>query len=80
MTQLLVPHEDLLRRVRAEYLEMPGLRLTSAQARRLFDLDAATCEIVIDELVSQGFLLRTREGAIVRAHPEVGSERTASVA
>ena len=31
--------EDVLRRVQGEFLEMPGLRLTEAQARRLWNLD-----------------------------------------
>jgi hypothetical protein len=30
---------DALRRVKGEYLEMPGLRLTPAQAQRLWGLD-----------------------------------------
>ena len=29
-------------RIRGEFLEMPGLRLTSAQAARLWHVDAAT--------------------------------------
>jgi hypothetical protein len=33
---------ELLRRIRAEYLEMPGLRLTAPQAQRLFGLDSET--------------------------------------
>jgi hypothetical protein len=37
---------------------MPGLRLTVAQAQRLFGLDAATCEQVIDALVNAAFLHR----------------------
>jgi hypothetical protein len=32
---------ELLVRIRAEYLEMPGLRLTAPQAQRLFGLDTA---------------------------------------
>ena len=35
--------EDVVRRVQGEYLEMPGLRLTEAQARRLWNLDEASC-------------------------------------
>ena len=38
--------EDILRRIRGEYLEMPGLRLTSVQAQRLWGLDARTCASV----------------------------------
>jgi hypothetical protein len=35
---------------------MPGLRITEAQAARLFSLDAAECHRVLDALVSQGVL------------------------
>jgi hypothetical protein len=34
---------DVLRRVQGEYIEMPGLRLTIAQAQRLWGLDRAVC-------------------------------------
>jgi hypothetical protein len=58
--------EEALRRVRGEYLEMPGLRLTMAQAQRLWNLDHGTCELLLDNLVSQHFLSRTRDGSFVR--------------
>jgi hypothetical protein len=51
-------HGDLVRRVRREYLEMPGLRITASEAQRLFGLDAATCDDVLDGLVTSGFLRR----------------------
>lgn len=59
-------HEDIVRRVRGEFLEMPGLRLTEAQARRLWALEPSLCSTVLAELVDNGFLLRTRDGAFVR--------------
>ena len=34
-----VVNRDLLARIQMEYLEMPGLHLTSQQARRLWNLD-----------------------------------------
>jgi hypothetical protein len=43
-------------RVSAEYQEMPGLRLTLAQAARLFSLDLAYCERVLRLLVERGVL------------------------
>jgi Fic family protein len=52
--------ERLRGRVRAEYLEMPGLRLTSAQAARLLGLSVADCSKVLSELVSDGFLYHTK--------------------
>lgn len=43
-------------RVRAEYLEMPGLTLTRWQIRRLWVLDASLCDAVVDALVASHFL------------------------
>jgi hypothetical protein len=47
---------EVIQRVRAEYLEMPGLRLTAPQVQRLCGIDRATCEEVLDALVSANFL------------------------
>jgi hypothetical protein len=54
-------------RVRAEYLEMPGLKLTPAQAARLCALDSAVCEAVLTSLVAARFLVRTPSQAFVLA-------------
>jgi len=59
--------DSLLTRVRAEYDEMPGLRLTLAQACRLWQVDATTCEGLLDALIRQHFLARTRDGAFIAA-------------
>jgi hypothetical protein len=61
-----MPHTALLRRIRAEYLEMPGLRLTLTQAQRLCGVDRATCQRVLDELVEARFLCVKRDGAYAR--------------
>lgn len=58
--------EEVLRRVQGEFLEMPGLRLTTPQARRLWNLDAPLCEALLSELVATNFLFRTRDGAFMR--------------
>jgi hypothetical protein len=60
------PHDEIVRRVRSEFLEMPGLRLTEPQARRLWTLEPSLCNDILRELVENGFLLRTRDGAYVR--------------
>jgi hypothetical protein len=63
----LVPDRaDLLTRIRGEYLEMPGLRLTPAQARRLWGLDQRECQQLLDALVLARFLKRTADGAYQR--------------
>ena len=61
------PHDDVLRRVRGEFIEMPGLRLTTAQAQRLWGLDRAACDALLGALVDAKFLFRTRDGAFVRS-------------
>src|SRR5436190_18249185 len=60
------PSEDVLRRVQGEFLEMPGLRLTGAQARRLWGLDAPSCEALLGALVDAKFLFKTRDGAFMK--------------
>ncbi len=66
MPAQLQPHDDVLRRVRGEYKEMPGLRLTTAQAQRLWGLDRAACDALLGALVEAKFLFRTRDGAFMR--------------
>jgi hypothetical protein len=53
-------------RVRGEFVEMPGLELTLAQAVRLWTLGADDCRYVIDALVDAGFLKWTPRRTIVR--------------
>lgn len=59
-------HRELCRRVEAEFREMPGLTLTSAQAALLFSLDRAQCERVLGTLVAAG-VLTTDGRAFARA-------------
>ena len=47
---------ELCTRVQAEFAEMPGLRLTLAQAVRLFNIEADQCERVLGSLVFAGHL------------------------
>jgi hypothetical protein len=57
---------DLLARIKCEFLEMPGLRLSEAQAQRLWGLDAVSCASVLADLVAAQFLFQTRDGAFMR--------------
>jgi hypothetical protein len=50
-----------IRRAQAEFREMPGLKLTEAQAARLLSFDSALCSAVLSTLVDQRFLMRTRD-------------------
>jgi hypothetical protein len=62
-----VSQADLVSRVRAEYLEMPGLRLTEDQAQRLFGLSALVCQPVLGSLLESGFLWRSPTGIFTLA-------------
>ena len=64
--ECLLAMDDVLQRVQGEFLEMPGLRLTEPQARRLWGLDAASCGVLLGALIDAKFLFRTRDGAFMR--------------
>lgn len=65
------PHDEvitsLLHRIRSEFIEMPGLRLTPAQAARLWGMERHTSERILDGLALAGFLSKNTEGAYLRA-------------
>lgn len=58
--------DAIIRRIQEEFREMPGLRLTPAQATRLWGLEIETCRVVIDELVAAAFLRWTPAGSVTR--------------
>jgi len=59
------PADGVRRRAEAEYLEMPGLKLTAAQASRLWHLDVEASTRLLESMVDAGVLYRTRDGAYV---------------
>ncbi len=58
--------DTLFRRACAEFLEMPGLRLTCQQAQRLWGLEESTCRQLLDRLVDAKFLHRPAHGMYTR--------------
>ena len=71
-------NDAVLRRVQGEFMEMPGMCLTQAQARRLWGLDEAACDALLGVLVDAQFLFRTHNGAFMRvetAEPLKPNER-----
>jgi hypothetical protein len=61
------PFMEALRRAKAEFLEMPGLKLTAPQAARLWSVDSALCGQVLSALVESRFLAETANASFVRA-------------
>jgi hypothetical protein len=58
---------DVVLRVQGEYRDMPGLKLTEAQAQRLLGIDCEMCAVVLSTLIERRFLRRTANGLYVRA-------------
>jgi hypothetical protein len=58
--------DDVLQRIQGEFTEMPGLRLTAAQAQRLWGLERAVCDELLGALVDAKFLSQTRDGAFIK--------------
>jgi hypothetical protein len=75
---------DVLARIRAEYLEMPGMSLTTMQVQRLCGVDALACITALNALVLDRFLwlkangtyARVAEGATPRPRPAKADLRT----
>ena len=67
-----LPVDHLVNRVRGEYLEMPGLRLTLPQAQRLFGLDPSACAMVLEKLTREKFLCNNGDGRFAQGQPSSG--------
>ena len=72
MALVVVGASDLVRQIRREFHEMPGLRLTVLQAARLFNLEPGHCDRVLGDLVRNGVLRRARDGSYMRADRPAG--------
>ena len=70
-----MPYDTTLKRIRGEYLEMPGLRLTMAQAQRLCGVERTLCQRVLGTLVEAGFLCVKKDGTYARVTDGADSPR-----
>ena len=84
MKGVAMPHKAALTRIRAEYLEMPGLRLKAKQVQRLCGIERTLCQLVLDLLVDEEFLCvrsdghyaRLTDATIQRPQPAKANRRT----
>ena len=53
-------------RLKAEFLEMPGLRLSADQVRRLCGVERDLCVAALDVLVQEKFLCAKHDGTYTR--------------
>ena len=58
--------QSTLTRVRGEFEEMPGLRVTEEQAQTLLGLPEPASGWVLERLAKDGFLARTPQGVYMR--------------
>ena len=71
--------EDVLNRLRAEFLEMPGMQLKPEQVRRLCGVERELCQAVLDSLVDTKFLCVCADGRYARVTDgEVSRHRSAT--
>ena len=74
--------QDVFNRLRAEYTEMPGLRLKAKQVERLCGIEETMCQLVLDSLVAEKFLCAKLDGRYARVtdgrhpHPAKADFRT----
>ena len=64
--------------IRGEFLEIPGLRLTSDQVQTLWGLHRDVCAAVLEDLLHQRFLQLTADGHYVRNRSSAGARDAAS--
>ena len=69
------PH--LLDRIRGEFREMPGLKISITQACRLWNLNEEVCRDALDALIAEGFLLRTPSGGFIALPSALRMEKAA---
>ena len=65
--------DDVRTRIQMIYMEMPEIRLTRQQIRRLLSLPVDACEDAIRGLLTSGFLTESLEGVLVRGRTAVAS-------
>jgi hypothetical protein len=63
-------NESLRERIRAEYVEMPGMTLRLEQVARLCGIERSICKLVLDALVDVNFLCLKPDGAYARMSAE----------
>jgi hypothetical protein len=58
-------HEQIMRRIRAEYREMPDMSLRPEQVQRLCGIEGAMCKEALGALVEAKFLRVRSDGSYV---------------
>jgi hypothetical protein len=62
----LTARKALMRRIRSEFEEMPGLTLTLPQGSKLFGVSTDACSRIFGQLSEEGLLQPSRHGGYAR--------------
>jgi hypothetical protein len=71
--------DTLTDRIRAEFGDLPGLKVTFAQACRLWHADESKCLAALEALVEEGFLRRSASGAFIALPKPQGNAMKAAL-
>ncbi len=71
--------QDALTRIQVEFVEMPDLKLTPRQVRRLCDLPPDLCQAALVALVRTGFLWQSCDGAFLRRDLGLPAQQTGAI-
>jgi len=61
-------HEEIIMRIAVDYIEMPDLKVTARQARRLWNVPAEACDRALAALVERGFLVQRASDPLHLSH------------
>jgi len=64
-SSLVREHRKLVQRIREEFEERPGLRVTVREAAQFWGIEEAVCESVLKQLETAGFLARAADRRFV---------------
>jgi hypothetical protein len=67
MWESMSPYEQVRERIRAEFLEMPGMKLRLEQVQRLCGVERSMCGAALDSLVDAKFLCVKSDGCYTRS-------------
>lgn len=62
----MLPYQQALARIRADFHEMPGMQLTAGQVARLSGVDSTICQSALEDLGRAGFLRISANGTYGR--------------
>jgi hypothetical protein len=62
--------QDARVRIQIEFIEMPGLKLSRDQIKRLCGVPSEVCDQALDALLRSGFLRQKSDGSFLTGRPD----------